>query len=104
SASPLWPENPPAHTRLLINKIDLPPAWDLSHAADALHVSALTGSGLPELCDQLAQWLVPEPPPAGAAVPFTRQLCEKLEEAKAELGANVFGQLFQFDPAGILEG
>lgn len=68
---PLWPDPMHRFAHLVVNKMDLPAAWDLSQARDALHVSAATGAGLPELCHALAGWLVPEPPPPGAAVPFT---------------------------------
>ncbi len=33
----------------VVNKIDLPPAWDLAEAPGAVHVSARTGAGLAEL-------------------------------------------------------
>ena len=46
-----------------------------------MQVSAKTGAGIPELCAAMAHWLVPEPPPAGAAVPFTPALGAAVEEA-----------------------
>jgi tRNA modification GTPase len=87
SAPPLWPEVPSERLRLVINKTDLPPAWDLQQAPDAAHVSAREGAGLNELCQALAGWLVPDPPPPGAAVPFTPDLCSRLEEVRNELSA-----------------
>jgi tRNA modification GTPase len=71
SAPPQWPEADLPGLRYLINKIDLAPAWELEQVPQAMRISALTGAGLPELLEALSRWLVPEPPPAGAAVPFT---------------------------------
>ena len=48
----------------------------------AVAVSAHTGAGLPDLCAALGSWLVPDPPPAGAAVPFTAALCDGVQLAK----------------------
>ncbi len=80
STAPGWPQTEMT-TRWIINKIDLPTAWDLAEAPGAVHVSARTGAGLPELCAALGRWLVPDPPPVGAAVPFTESLCAGVEEA-----------------------
>jgi tRNA modification GTPase len=50
------------------NKADLPAA----HApAVGTALSALSGQGIDELSAAISQTLVPDPPPAGAAVPFT---------------------------------
>src|SRR5262249_24412086 len=68
-----------------VNKIARPAAWDLSQAASAVRVSARTGAGLPELCQALSRWLVPNPPPTGAAVPFTPSLAEGIAEAQRSL-------------------
>jgi len=92
STPPVWPaggSRPPLaeRVRFVINKVDLPPAWDLGQAADAMRVSALTGTGLPELCEQLAGWLVPDPPPPGAAVPYTREFSAIVEVARADFVA-----------------
>jgi tRNA modification GTPase len=82
SSPPTWPEPPSSPVLLVINKIDLPAAWDSSkEASDAVRVSALTGEGLAELCEAIARRLVPEAPPAGAAVPFTEPQCQALEAA-----------------------
>jgi tRNA modification GTPase len=82
SAEPVFPEEPSTSVRLVVNKVDLPPAWDQSRVPDALRVSAVTGQGLAELCTALGDWLVPEPPPPGAAVPFTGALCDGVEEVQ----------------------
>ena len=50
-------------------------------AGSPVRVSARTGEGLGELCAALSRWLVPEPPPAGAGVPFTEALCAGVEES-----------------------
>lgn len=81
AAPPVWPHDPADNLRLLVNKMDLPAAWDLREATDAVRVSAQTGAGLDELCQALASWLVPEPPAPGGAVPFTAALCEAVEDA-----------------------
>jgi tRNA modification GTPase len=85
SEAPVWPAVKSQDTRIIINKTDLPPAWDTSAVSDAVRVSAQTGEGIADLCRSLASWLVPESPAPGAAVPFTRVLCERMEEGLARL-------------------
>ncbi len=87
SAEPAWPDLPPERVLLVVNKVDLATAWELSRAAGAVHVSARTGAGLPELCDAIVRRLVPNAPEPGAAVPFTPELCDAIEEAYAHLTA-----------------
>jgi tRNA modification GTPase len=86
SAPPVWP-TAVGSARCVINKMDQPAAWDLNRAAEAVRVSARTGAGLPELCDALAAWLVPEPPPPGVPVPFTPAVCDRVEDAQRCLNA-----------------
>jgi tRNA modification GTPase len=81
SAEPVWPGANLGRVRYALNKVDLPPAWDPGRAAGAVRTSAKTGEGLAELGQAVAGWLVPEPPPAGAAVPFTEALCGAVEVA-----------------------
>jgi tRNA modification GTPase len=69
----------------VINKMDLPLAWDLDVAPDAVRVSAVTGAGLADLCSAMSHRLVPEPLSPGAAVPFTPRLCKLVEEADRKL-------------------
>jgi tRNA modification GTPase len=88
SHPPVWPNEATDRLRLIINKVDLPSVWDLDQSPDAIRVSARTGQGLDVLCHALAQWLVPEPPEAGAAVPFTPRLCDQVEEALRHCSAN----------------
>jgi tRNA modification GTPase len=86
SAAPAWPNFSGFKLRYVVNKTDLPAAWDLGQA-EAVQVSAKSGAGLTELCQYLANWLVPELPPPGAAVPFTMALCDAVEEAYCALAA-----------------
>jgi tRNA modification GTPase len=81
STTPIYPESRTANLRLVINKVDLPAAW-VWDEVDAVRVSAKTGAGLNELCQHLSRWLVPNPPSPGAAVPFTPDLCDQVEEAR----------------------
>jgi tRNA modification GTPase len=71
STTPLWPIINPSNLLIVVNKIDLVPAWDLSQAGDALCISATTGEGISALCDTISQRLVPESPASGTAIPFT---------------------------------
>lgn len=80
------PEVPDPSLQLVINKVDLSAAWDPATVPDAVHVSARTGAGLAELCEVVARRLVPEAPAAGAAVPFTADLCAKVEKAWVAFG------------------
>jgi hypothetical protein len=66
--------------------------WDLARAAGGVRVSARTGEGLGELCAALSRWLVPGPPPAGAGVPFTEELCAGVEGAAGMLGEGRAGE------------
>jgi tRNA modification GTPase len=74
SQPPIWPAAWSPKMLFVTNKIDLPPAWDLSQAREAVRVSAATGAGLEELCAVIVGRLVPAVPPEGAAVPFTPRL------------------------------
>ena len=82
SAMPVWPHANLRATRIVINKTDLGPAWPLE-TVDAVRVSAQTGAGLAELCQAIANWLVPAVPPGLAAVPFTVEQVAALAEVKA---------------------
>jgi tRNA modification GTPase len=82
SAPPTWPEDnlhDQENLKLVVNKTDLSPVWEIDQPV--LRVSALTGAGLVELVEAMARWLVPHPPPPGAAVPFTPDLASLTEEA-----------------------
>ncbi|HVS37856.1 MAG TPA: GTPase [Gemmataceae bacterium] len=92
SAPPIWTEGNAAVQRI-VNKIDLPAAWNLDEAPGAVRVSARAGEGLPELCAAISCWLVPDPPPAGAAVPFTAALGEGVLVAQRLLQSGQLAQL-----------
>jgi tRNA modification GTPase len=80
STQPIWPDSADG-VLLVVNKIDLPAAWDLAQAERAVRVSARTGDGLAALCTAVAQHLVPHAVSPGAAVPFTPLLADVIEEA-----------------------
>jgi hypothetical protein len=67
--------------RLVVNKIDLPPAWDLAQMRDLVKVSAHTGAGIPDLLNQIAKWLVPAAPPPQTAVPYAPDVADAIESA-----------------------
>lgn len=81
SDAPEWPDPAPENCLFVINKIDLPSAWHWRSVSDAIPLSAQTGAGLPELCAAMARWLVPQPPAAGAAVPYTADQMEAIGDA-----------------------
>jgi tRNA modification GTPase len=106
SAAQTWPDFAHPKLHFVINKIDLPPAWpferdafvarvepkSLDPAATLCHglptvplqvpaVSAKTGDGILELCHAISGWLVPDPPPAGAAVPCMMPIAESIRSA-----------------------
>ncbi len=87
SAPAVWPDEEIGTVLYVRNKTDLPSAWDGEHNDKLVRVSAHTGVGLAELCASLVAWLVPDPPPPGAAVPFTPRLCEGIAEAQRILDA-----------------
>lgn len=87
STTPVWPCEPLAAVQYVVNKSDLPPAWDPESADQAVRVSALTGEGMAGLCAAVIARLVPDPPPPGAALPFTGILCEGIAEAQRRLAA-----------------
>ena len=70
-----WPDALVVH-----NKRDLPEAPGPPRPA-GLRTSALKTEGLDELLSAIAGRLVPEPPPAGAAVPFTAGQIRRLQSA-----------------------
>lgn len=65
----------------VINKVDLTPAWNWAALPGAVRVSAQTGAGLAELCQVISHKLASDPPPPGAAVPFTAELGDRIEKA-----------------------
>lgn len=87
SASPVESSEPLTAIQPVINKTDLSADWDWDAVTAAVRVSARTGAGLPELCAAIVARLVPDPPVAGAAVPFTPRLLAGLAEAQRVLAA-----------------
>jgi len=72
-----------SRTLVLVNKIDLLPE-EKNPVFDAVATSAVTQLGITELLQEIADRLVPCPPPAGAAVPFTGRQVSLLQEALAQ--------------------
>ncbi len=66
---------------VVINKIDRPPAWDLSRFPDAIRVSAITGEGVPGLGAAISRRLVPVAPAPEAAIAFTPKLADLIVAA-----------------------
>jgi tRNA modification GTPase len=81
AATPTWPDCLGGLQFTVVNKSDLPHGWDLS-SDPAPAVSAATGAGIPELAAGIARSLVRTAPPAGAAVPFTPELADRIELAR----------------------
>jgi tRNA modification GTPase len=50
-----------------------------------IRISAVIGSGLPELCRAISQSLVPSPPHTGTPIPFTETQLQHLQQAAAAL-------------------
>ncbi len=59
---------------VVANKADLPAVW----TSDALVVSAARGDGIEGLAAEIGRRLVPEPPPAGSAIPFRARHLRRL--------------------------
>lgn len=83
SAAPVLPDDPSGWCTV-INKIDLPAAWDWRQVPDASRISAQTGAGLPELCEMISRRLVPHPPAPGEAVPCLPEQIEWVGSAIAK--------------------
>jgi tRNA modification GTPase len=97
SAPPTWPEDDlreHGKIKFVANKTDLPLVWKIDESP-ALPVSALTGTGLANLLEAIARWLVPDSPPPGAAVPFTPTLGSLTEQALAYARAGWIEKLKQ---------
>lgn len=81
SNSPTWAEHDAHRTLTVVNKIDIPAAWPMPGEMHAARISALTGAGVDELCRQISTRLVPIPPSPGDAIPFTPELCDRIDMA-----------------------
>jgi tRNA modification GTPase len=73
AATPALPESPNDHMVIVINKIDLPPAWDWNTLPHARRVSSKTSAGVAELADVIVKSLVPALPEPGEAAPHTEE-------------------------------
>jgi tRNA modification GTPase len=65
---------------LVHNKCDLPPASDNRPAG--VSTSALRGEGIEALLASISERLVPDPPPPGAAVPFSTEQVEMVRRLR----------------------
>ena len=81
-----------SHVIRVWNKIDLAPAaaavagvGDDPARQKAIITSALTGEGIAELAAAIGRSLVPDPPAAGAAIPFLPEHAEYLEVARSAI-------------------
>ncbi|MFO0879597.1 MAG: GTPase [Gemmataceae bacterium] len=77
--TPRWPV-PSASFLPVVNKIDLPPVWDVHAIPDAIPVSALTGEGLDGLCQRISRNLVPRSPEVGEAIPCSASQMSDIED------------------------
>lgn len=89
-SEPVWPTADIPLNRLLvvITKCDLNNGWGRGDWGDAwgIHlVSAVTGDGIASLGAEIARRLVPDPPPSGAAVPYTPELADTIVRAHSAL-------------------
>ncbi len=83
-----WPDADLPRERLLVvvNKSDVMRGWGAvgGDGWGLLLVSALTGAGIPELAAAIVRRLAPDPPPPGAAVPYTPGLADRVAAAHAD--------------------
>lgn len=81
SKAPVWVEHAASNTIVVVNKIDVPAAWPIPDGMNAVRISAMTGAGVDELCRQISARLIPIPPSPGDAIPFTPDLCDRIDMA-----------------------
>jgi len=78
----------------VLNKIDLwPEAPRNSSQRWDNYTSAITGAGVSELIAAIGRTLVPSPPPAGAAVPFTTDQLQRCDAARTAIERRDAGAL-----------
>ncbi len=82
SERPIFPDER-SGWHFLINKIDLPAAWDWQAAQPALLLSAQTRAGMAEVCELISRQLVPRPPMPGDAVPCLLERVELVSSLSA---------------------
>lgn len=81
----LPPRGPGQGLLRVANKADLAAG---AASGDALPVSATTGAGVEEFIFALGRALAPDPPPAGAAVPFTPRQVDRLKDSREAMSKN----------------
>jgi tRNA modification GTPase len=81
AGEPVLPDIDAPRMIVVINKVDQAAGWDLGRFPNALRVSAATGEGIPGLAAAIARTLAPDPPPPGAAVPYSPALADRVEAA-----------------------
>jgi tRNA modification GTPase len=79
--APLLPPANLSSVRFVVNKTDLPPDPNFQAPPDSVPISARTGAGLDRLTQMVIECLIPHPPPPGAPVPFTPELCDRIDQA-----------------------
>jgi tRNA modification GTPase len=67
----------------VMNKSDRSIGWPPNTPVGAILVSAATGENIPQLIDWIALRLVPDSPQPGAAVPYSPELADRVEAARA---------------------
>jgi tRNA modification GTPase len=82
AASPVFPQSR-AGWLFVVNKSDLPAAWNAHAVPDGIAVSALAKTGLHELTDNIMRHLVPSPPSPGEAVPISENDVLRVEALRA---------------------
>ncbi len=80
SAAPTYPADRTGW-EFLVNKCDLPPAWD---CRGTCRISAQSLDGLAELCEMISQTLVPVVPEPGEAVPCLPEHLKWVREQRVE--------------------
>ncbi|VTT97336.1 trna modification gtpase : Small GTP-binding protein domain protein OS=Singulisphaera acidiphila (strain ATCC BAA-1392 / DSM 18658 / VKM B-2454 / MOB10) GN=Sinac_6522 PE=4 SV=1: TrmE_N: MMR_HSR1 [Gemmataceae bacterium] len=85
----IWPGDdiPVAKLVAIVNKSDAIQGWgpdaNAGDARELMLVSAKTGHGVPKLVAEIVRCLIPDPPPPGAAVPYSPELADRVEAAVA---------------------
>jgi tRNA modification GTPase len=85
SVPPVWPRETPPSLRYVINKIDLPAAWNLGNVPETLKISVETREGVEDLCRCIVRRLIPDPPAKEAGIPFCEEAFQIVDELAKEL-------------------
>ena len=87
SRPPVLPQRSRENLHLVINKVDLAPAWNLDDYSDSPRVSSRTGEGVETLLQSLSDWLVPQVPAPGTPLPVKEDHARKIEAASSHLAS-----------------